>query len=154
MSLPDPYGDRFSSLLADTYRRLTGKSLLADMPPGATDAARWLYEKAPFGLLAHDTAEDPRFVYANRTVQSFFGYEWEEFIGMPSRLSAPPAKRSTRAKLMKDVLERGYSDHYRGIREGRSGTRFWIEDVTIWNLVDEAGRIHGQAALIRSTTPA
>ncbi|WP_446039658.1 MEKHLA domain-containing protein [Streptomyces sp. SID1121] len=154
MSFPDPYDARFSSLLADTYLRLTGRSLLAEMPPGVTDATQWLYEKAPFGLLAHDTAEDPRFVYANRTAQEFFGYAWDEFVGMPSRLSAPPTKRSTRAQLMKDVLERGYSEHYRGMREGRSGIRFWIEDVTVWNLVDGAGRIHGQAALIGSTSPA
>ena len=48
----------------------------------------WLYEHAPFGLLAHDTSADPRFVYANSTAQGCFGYAWEEFVGLPSRLSA------------------------------------------------------------------
>ncbi|MFF2520749.1 MEKHLA domain-containing protein [Streptomyces liangshanensis] len=154
ISLSGPYDTQFASLLAESYRRLTKRSILADMPPEAADAAQWLYEKAPFGLLAHNTAEDPRFVYANKTAQAFFEYDWDEFVGMPSRLSAPPAKRSTRAKLMKDVLRQGYSDEYRGIREAKTGRRFWIEDATVWNLVDGDGKIHGQAALIGSISPA
>jgi hypothetical protein len=39
----------------------------------ALQAAHWLYERAPFCLLAH-TAADPRFVPANRAVQVCFGY--------------------------------------------------------------------------------
>ncbi|MBI4756459.1 MAG: MEKHLA domain-containing protein [Betaproteobacteria bacterium] len=37
-----------------------------------------------------------------------------------------------------------------GTHLARTGRRFWIEDVTVWNLVDAAGRTHGQAATYRS----
>ncbi|MGL6039842.1 MAG: MEKHLA domain-containing protein, partial [Deefgea sp.] len=30
-----------------------------------------------------------------------------------------------------------------------SGRRFWIENATVWNLIDEVGIKHGQAALLR-----
>ncbi len=50
---------------------------------------------------------------------------------------------------MDGVLLRGYARDYRGERTARSGRRFWIEDTTIWNLLDTEGVLHGQAALIR-----
>ncbi|WP_034177300.1 MEKHLA domain-containing protein, partial [Burkholderia ambifaria] len=45
----------FFRILADSYHRLLDKSLVpAGM--GTSDAATWLYEEAPFGILAHDVA--------------------------------------------------------------------------------------------------
>ncbi|MFI6937526.1 MEKHLA domain-containing protein [Streptomyces sp. NPDC050287] len=43
---------------------------------------------------------------------------------------------------------------YRGIRVGKSGRPFWIEDVTMWDLIDADGTMHGQAAVIRSWSDA
>jgi hypothetical protein len=35
------------------------------------------------------------------------------------------------------------------MRIAKSGRRFWIENATVWELIDEAGRRHGQAAAFR-----
>ncbi|SDP36051.1 MEKHLA domain-containing protein [Actinacidiphila guanduensis] len=50
--------------------------------------------------------------------------------------------------MMDVVRAKGYVDGYRGQRRSKQGKRFWIEDVTIWNLSDRSGPIQGQAALI------
>jgi hypothetical protein len=55
---------------------------------------------------------------------------------------------------MDGVRRRGYVDNYRGLRIAKSGQRFWIEDATVWNLVDRHETLQGQAALVRRWTPA
>ena len=141
---------RFADLLVGSYLMLTGRDLVPDRLKGP-DAAAWLYA-APFGLLAHDTSPDPLFVYANRTAQDLFGHGPDEFIGLPSRLSAGAQDRESRRVLLDSVLRQGYADGYRGPRVRKDGSRFWIEDVTIWNLVDTDDVLAGQAALIRRWT--
>jgi hypothetical protein len=153
LSLPTQADAAFVELLGGSFERVVGSALL---PAGVacTDEARWLYEDAPFVLLAHDTSADPLFVYANRTAQACFEYGWDEFVGMPSRLSAEAPNREERRRFMEGVLRRGYVDNYRGLRIAKSGRRFWIDDATVWNLVDADGALHGQAALIRRWTDA
>jgi PAS domain S-box-containing protein len=136
----------FADLLADSYQKLVGGPLVIDGLRGAR-AAEWLYE-APFGLLAHDTSPDPLFIYANRRAQQLFGYHREEFLGLPSRLSAGEQDRESRRLLMESVGERGFAVNYRGPRVTKDGRKFWIEDVTIWNLLHPDGAVAGQAALI------
>jgi PAS domain-containing protein len=114
---------------------------------------RWLYTQAPFGLLAHDGGSDPRFVYANRTAQRWFEYGWDELVGRPSRESAGPEDQAERDRLLADAARKGWSDGYRGVRVSRTGRRFRIEDVLMWNLLDDAGERCGQAARIRSCRP-
>ena len=144
-----PFDAAFFSLLSGSYERLLGRSLTSGSPAGA-DSADWLYHEAPFAVLAQDASDDPAFVYANTAAQLCFEYSWEKVRGLPSRLSAPPADRSARAKLLAGVLRDGYFEGYRGLRESASGRRFWIEDVTVWNLAEADGTVRGQAALIPS----
>ncbi|MFD9293331.1 MEKHLA domain-containing protein [Streptomyces sp. NPDC060030] len=152
-SLPGPANAEFARLMESSHQWLTGIPLI---PTNTTvcNHAEWLYEKAPFGLLVHDTSSVPKFIYANKAAQSFFEFNWGEFIGMPSYLSAPSANQSSRAELMQDVLEKGYTEGYRGLRKAKSGRHFWIESVTIWNLIDTENKIHGQAAAISHINPA
>ena len=117
-----------------------------DIGDDDTARARWLYEDAPFCLLAHDTAADPRFVYANRAAQACFEYGWDEFTTLPSRLSAEAPDRAERQRLLDAVTRDGFIGDYRGIRIAKSGRRFWIESAVVWQLIDEAGTLHGQAA--------
>jgi len=131
----------FFDLLTGSYARLVGRSLV---PPGAD--ADWLYTEAPFAVLAHDTEDDPRFVYANRAAQACFGYSWAEFVGLPSRLSAEAPERAARQALLETVARDGYIADYRGVRIAKSGRRFWIEQAVVWELIDDLGRRHGQAA--------
>jgi hypothetical protein len=72
------------SLLARSYLRLTGCSLIPDRMTDA-QAATWLYELAPFAVLAHNTLPDPLFVYGNKAAQRLFEYDWDELITLPSR---------------------------------------------------------------------
>ncbi|HEY3598105.1 MAG TPA: MEKHLA domain-containing protein [Paraburkholderia sp.] len=136
----------FSALLADSYQRLVGTPLF-DPRQLQTNAAHWLYEDAPFALLSHNTDADPRFVYANKTAQRCFEYDWAEFTSLHSRLSAEEPNRDARARLLEDVRTQGFSRDYRGVRIAKSGRRFWIENVTVWNLLDRDGVYRGQAAM-------
>jgi hypothetical protein len=145
-------GASFAAILAASYATVTGQPLVPEDMPG-TQAAAWLYE-APFALLAHDTSPDPLFLYANLTAQERFEYSWDEFVGLPSRLSAAGQAREDRRAFMDAVRLRGYADDYRGLRIAKSGHRFWIEDATVWNLVGPESALVGQAALIRRWTDA
>ncbi len=132
----------FFALLTASYRRLVGKALC----PDGADAV-WLYEKAPFAVLAHDGSDDPTFIYANKCAQSCFEYDWDEITKLPSRLSAEPAERAERQALLDQVARHGFMSGYRGVRVAKSGRRFLIEDGTVWELIDAEGLRHGQAAV-------
>jgi PAS domain-containing protein len=140
----------FLRLLAGSHARLVGAPLLSEDAGGDDETrARWLYEAAPFCVLAHNTDADPRFVYANRAAQARFEYGWDEFTGLPSRLSAEAPDRAERQRLLDAVTRDGFIGDYRGLRIAKSGRRFWIESATVWQLIDEAGALHGQAAAFR-----
>lgn len=106
----------------------------------------WLYHDAPFAVLAHDTAADPHFVYANRAAQACFEYSWDEFITLPSRLSAEAPDRAERQRLLDEVTRNGFISDYRGLRISKSGRRFWIEQAVVWQLIGTDGILRGQAA--------
>ncbi|GIJ44943.1 MEKHLA domain-containing protein [Virgisporangium aliadipatigenens] len=145
---PDAPGrdPRYADLIADSYLMHIGEELVPGGLRG-TGAASWLYD-ASAPLLAHDAAADPLFVYANRKAQALFGYEWDEFVGLPSRLSAGEQDRESRRAFLESVRRQGYADNYRGPRVTRDGRRFWIENATVWNLVGPDGAPAGQAAMI------
>ncbi|HKT29378.1 MEKHLA domain-containing protein [Dyella sp.] len=133
-------------LLTESYARWLNQPLV---DPALTDeqGARWLYQEAPFGLLAHDTRADPVFVYGNLAAQRCFEYSWDELLQLPSRLSARPQQVEDRRLFLERVSQQGFSTGYRGLRVSKSERSFWINDGTVWQLVDEAGVLRGQAAL-------
>ena len=135
----------FFALLTDSYARLVGTPLV---PPGKS--ASWLYRDAPFVVLAHGTEQDPTFIYANQAAQACFEYSWDEFIALPSRLSADEADRAQRQALLEEVARNGFLSGYRGVRVAKSGRRFTIEDGVVWELIDRGGTRHGQAATFLS----
>ena len=147
MNFPAPsnyYQPDHVRLLCSSYERWTGKALL----PGdhsKTDTARLIFE-APFAVLSHGTEDDPILNYVNQIGLDLFEMNWEEWTSMPSRLTAEPLLREERAALMKRVTENGFIDDYSGTRISKSGKRFFIEQATVWNLIDEAGIYQGQAA--------
>jgi len=137
----------FFLLLADSYRRLLNRPLVPD-GLNAADGAAWLYDAAPFGILAHDSSADPVFVYGNKRAQAIFEYGWDELTALPSRLSAEPMERRERQSFLEKVARDGFVSDYRGVRVTKSGKRFWIERATVWQLVDAGGIVRGQAAMI------
>lgn len=138
----------FFELLKSSYTRVVGGQLLE-----SGHDSSWLYEHAPFALLAHNTEPDPRFIYANTTAQTCFEYSWEEFLQLPSRFSAQAPDRLERQRQLEEVARKGYLSAYCGVRIARSGRRFWIENAVIWQLLDADGVSHGQAAKFDSWRP-
>jgi MEKHLA domain len=145
-----PSGDlstdsKFFDLITSSFSRLVGRPLV-----GEGQGPQWLYNDAPFAVLAHNTESDPRFIYANRTAQACFAYSWDEFITLPSRLSAEAPNRAERQRLLEAVARDGFISDYRGVRISKSGRRFWIEHGIVWQLIDHAGNWQGQAATFSS----
>ncbi len=123
-----------------------------------TDAAiaQAIYE-APFVVVSHDTAPSPVFTYGNRAAQTLFEMNWTEFTSLPSAHSAEMPNREERAQLLAEVNEHGFMSNYRGRRIAKSGRKFWIEQVTVWNLIDltqpAAQQYRGQAAVYSHWQP-
>ena len=140
-------GDRIA-LVVDSFHRLVGTPLVSDK--GDLRENLWTL---PSVVVAHATEDDPVFFYANRAALSLFEASAQDFVRMPSRFSAEPVERSERARFMAQVLQENIITNYRGIRISRTGRRFAIERAIVWNLVDEAGLIHGQAATFAEWTP-
>ena len=127
-------GERLA-LLAASYQRLTGTPLcLGDV---------W---SAPLAVVAHGTEHPPLFFYANRTGLDLFRMTPAQFIGLSSFKSAEPGHREERTAMFARLEAHDVVHGYRGVRVAADGTQFIIEDAVIWNLVDEAGTRHGQAA--------
>ena len=133
-------------LIVESYQRLTGKPLIP-VVPFDTDEFRTALWNAPRAIVAHGTEADPIFFYGNRMALDAFAMTKEEFTLLPSRLSAEPMAQEARVKLLEKVTQQGYVDGYSGMRIAKSGRRFMIVDATVWNLLDEAGVHHGQAAV-------
>lgn len=129
-----------------SHRRLTGRCLL-DAEPSGEAALRQALWDAPRAIVAHGTEDDPVFFYGNRLALQLFEMSFEDFTRLPSRFSAEPLARAARAQLLERVARHGYVDDYAGVRIASSGKRFMISGGTVWNLVDEAGILHGQAAV-------
>jgi hypothetical protein len=72
---------------------------------------------------------------------------FEEFTKLPSRLSTDTLAQDAREKLLEQVAKQGFIDGYVGVRIAKGGRRFRIEQTTVWNMVDEVGVKHGQAAV-------
>ena len=97
----------FYQLLADSYARLLGHPLVPQAM-SAVEATEWLYERAPFGVLAHNTDPDPVFIYGNKAAQRRFEYSWDEITRLPSRLSAEAPNREERQQFLARVQRLGY----------------------------------------------
>ncbi|WP_233871463.1 MEKHLA domain-containing protein [Paraburkholderia adhaesiva] len=140
----------FFQLLADSYARLLGRPLVPQAM-SLVEATEWLYESAPFAVLAHNTDPDPVFIYGNKAAQRRFGYSWDEITRLPSRLSAEAPNREERQQFLERVQRLGYETGYKGVRITKSGARFEIEEATLWQLLDADGKLHGQAVVIPRT---
>ena len=60
------------------------------------------------------------------------------------RCGLTPVSSSTTATAQ--VSDKGFVSNYTGKRISSSGMRFYIKDVTIWEVIDERGVRRGQAA--------
>ncbi|MBY3297796.1 MEKHLA domain-containing protein [Rhizobium laguerreae] len=145
--IKNPNDPEFFDLLTGSFKRLLGRPLVEK-----ERGPEWLYGDAPFVVLAHNTDADPVFVYGNVAAQKLFGYSWSEIRTLKSRLSAGPAERDERQRLLDAVSTKGFIKNYRGLRVTKSGGRFWMEDGIVWQLRDDEGGDYGQAAMFSKWT--
>jgi MEKHLA domain len=130
-----------------SYKKLTGRDLLLNKS-GPADAARRLFD-APFVVLSHGVESDPVLNYGNDAALQLWEMNWNEFTKTPSRLTAESLDREERARLLAEVALNGFICDYSGVRISRKGTRFYIKNATVWNLVNVMGEPCGQAATFR-----
>jgi MEKHLA domain len=62
-------------------------------------------------------------------------------------LSAEPIEQGERDRLLAEAKAKGYISDYQGVRISRSGQRFRIESVILWDVLTEKGENGGQAAM-------
>jgi len=129
------------ALIASSFERFLGKPLV-DIG-GDPVAALW---HAPRAILAHGIEADPVFFFGNRYALNAFESDVASFTQMPSRLSAEAPLREERQTLLDRVSANGFIEDYAGVRITAKGRRFRIGQATVWNLIDEKGARHGQAA--------
>lgn len=141
---------RWSQILAHSYQQLLGKELVsaANTPE---ELARTLFQ-ASFVVVSHGIQADPILNYGNQTALQLWSLSWSELTKTPSRLTAEPINRETRAAMLERVAKQGYIDNYQGIRISSTGKRFSIEQAVVWNLHDRLGRKCGQAATFADWT--
>ena len=134
-------------LIAESYQRLLGLPLVAGQD---IIAALW---SAPGAIVAHGTEADPIFFFGNKTALRLFEMPFEAFTRLPSRLSAEPLLQEERAGLLERVSRDGFIEDYAGVRISAKGARYRIERAVVWNLIDSAGMVQGQAAAFDRWTP-
>ncbi|MCU0569342.1 MAG: MEKHLA domain-containing protein [Oculatellaceae cyanobacterium Prado106] len=135
---------RHSQRLQQSFLHWVGRPLLVH-EGSAAEFAQALFE-APFVVVSHGTEADPIFNYGNRQALTLWELDWETFTHMPSRQSAPPIEQESRAQLLAEAKQQGYISNYRGIRRSHTHRSFWIENVILWDLLDEQQQPCGQAA--------
>lgn len=123
-----------------SLRRFVGESLVE---PKA------LFEDPDVVCVSH-RGDNPVFNYATQAGLDLFEMTWDEFVRTPSRHSAPDGDdRVERERLLATVTRDNYIRDYRGLRVSKTGRRFYINNVLVWNVVDDEAKIIGQAARFR-----
>ena len=132
-----------TALLLDSHQRLFQRPLVCSN--GIRLAAQELFVLDQV-VLCHDGSEDPRFLYANRAALQLFSRNWEQMVGMPSRLSASANQRLSRREQLELAKRQDKLENYSGVRVNSQGRRFQIRGARIWSLIDQERHYSGQAA--------
>ena len=101
---------------------------------------------APFTVYSHNTDADPLYNYSNQQGLKLWEMNWQKLILTPSRTTTQPLLREEREKLLAETTTKGYITNYQGIRISQKGTKYQIDDITVWNLKDNQNQYCGQAA--------
>jgi hypothetical protein len=132
-----------TALLLESHQRLFQRPLVRSH--GIRLAAQELFVLDEV-VLCHDGSEDPRFLYANRAALQLFSRNWEQMVGMPSRLSTSANQRLSRREQLELAKRQDKLENYSGVRVNSQGRRFQIRGARIWSLIDQERHYSGQAA--------
>jgi MEKHLA domain len=143
----DPVVIRHSQRLMQSFQHWTGRALLEPIAASSPQELAQALFQAAFVVVSHGTEADPIFNYGNRQALALWELDWHTFTQMPSRRSVAPTELEDRAKLLVEAKQKGYVSNYRGIRTSSTGRQFWIENVILWDVLDEQQQPCGQAAM-------
>ncbi len=140
----DPEMIRWSQIILDSYKKLLGQELLERKTDELNQAKTLFY--APFVVFSHNTDRDPLYNYGNEQGLKLWEMNWKELMKTPSRTTTQPLLQEEREKLLEQTTTKGYIANTQGIRISGKGTKYQIDDITVWNLIDFQGKSCGQAA--------
>lgn len=135
---------RHTQRLLRSFQHWTGSALLEPTDEPKT-VAQQLFE-APFVVVSHGIETDPIFNYGNQIALNLWELDWHQFTQTPSRRTAEQAEQADREILLQQAREKGLIRNYQGVRISSTGKRFRIENVILWDVLDESGQQCGQAA--------
>jgi hypothetical protein len=133
-----------SQALLNSFRMRVGRELILRGGDAREEAER-LFD-APVVAVSHGTEADPILNYGNAAALALWELSPEELISTPSRLTAEAELREAREHVLAETARKGFVSGYTGVRVSKTGRRFRIIDVTVWNVADAKGRSLGQAA--------
>ncbi len=139
-----------TQLLLYSFHHWTGSNLIPITNYQSPVEIANLLFNANLVVVSHGTQADPILNYGNQKALDLWKMDWHTFISTPSRYTAEVMERSEREKLLAQAKAQGYISNYRGIRIASTGDRFYIDQAIIWNVVDEEGKLWGQAATFRN----
>ena len=134
----------WSQRLLSSYRKLLKQELIERTGNPQEEAERLFF--APFVVASHGIGSDPIYNYGNKILLELWERNWQQLTSMPSRLSAEKILREERQKILEATSQQGYLRNYQCIRISRTGKRYKINDITLWNIIDDQGSLYGQAA--------
>jgi hypothetical protein len=134
----------WSQIILDSYKKLLGHELI-ERNGDELNQAKNLF-LAPFVVYSHNTDPDPIYNYGNEQGLKLWEMDWQELIRTPSRTTTQPSFREERKQFLAQTTMKGYITDYQGIRISKKGTKYQIDNVTVWNLRDSHGEYCGQAA--------
>lgn len=131
--------------LLNSYEKLLGQALIA-RKGNLEEQAKTLFF-VPFVVASHGIQSDPIFNYGNQTTLNLWEMSREELVKTPSRKTVQDnLSEEERAKMLQQAKEKGYIDHYQGIRITSTGKLFKIKNAIVWNITNPQGNYLGQAA--------
>ena len=134
----------WSQIILNSYNKLLGHQLIPRTDDRQAEAKNLYFTS--FVVYSHNTDADPLYNYGNEVGLNLWEMDWEQFIITPSRSTTQPLLQKERQTLLEQIATQGYTTGYQGVRVSAKGTKYKINDVTVWNLEDEQGKFCGQAA--------
>jgi hypothetical protein len=134
----------WTQIILNSYRKFVGSELI-ERTGEAIEQSKNLYF-ASVVVVSHGTQADPILNYGNQTALDLWEMSWDILTQTSSRLTAEPMNREERQQMLLTVENQGFIDNYRGVRISSTGKRFYIEQATVWNLIDAQAKYCGQAA--------
>ncbi|BAZ14852.1 hypothetical protein NIES4071_67220 [Calothrix sp. NIES-4071] len=138
----------YTQCLLHSYKHWTKESLL-DLSTTPEQQAQALFE-APFVVVSQGIESDPILNYGNKKALELWELSWEDFIQLPGRETAEEMERTARRSFLNEASSKGFIKNYSGVRISSKGQRFYIQNVLVWNVLDENNRKCGQAAMFKS----